>query len=115
MGGFNSPVDGVAQTQPDKVTFFIRIVFVFIPEFFFIMGVMCKILFPIRTRQMNEEISKGIVAHADGKSYVDPVTGQEVELLKLSKEEEEEVWIYENFNQSDLEALLSDGPGRIEA
>jgi len=106
MLGFVPPVESVAQPQPDEVTWFIRATFVFFPFVCTTIGMFAKLGFPIRTREMNEQIAEGIALHHEGKPAHDPVTGQTCELLKLTPEEEQEIWHFENFSEKWLQLLL---------
>jgi len=106
MLGFVPPVEGVAQPQPERVKYFIKGTFVLLPFVCAICGMLIKISFPIRTRQQNEDIQRGIELHHDGKPAVDPLTGEMVELLVLTPEEEQEAWSFENFAEEWLQKLL---------
>jgi len=108
MLGFLPPVDGVAQPQSDSVKLFVRLTFAVLPVLCLCVGIVAKLYFPIRTKEMNIQIAEGIIKHNAGEAAVDPITGEMCELLVLTEKEASMVWTYENFHQDDLQALLKD-------
>ena len=82
------PVDGVSQPQKSVVINFIRLVFVLIPFLCSFIGVFIKLRFPIRSKEVAQNISHGIELHKQDKPAIDPLFGNKVTLLKLSPEEE---------------------------
>jgi len=111
--GFVEPVNAVAQAQPDGVLYFIRITFVFFPFVCMTIGMVAKLYFPIRKTETIAEIAAGIVLHAEGKPALDPVRGTSCELLLLTPEEEEIIWVFENYSQDHLAAIL-EGPEGVK-
>jgi len=111
--GFQAPIEGVAQPQPDRVKTFIRYTFVVFPFIALVCGMVVKLRFPIRTRKQNMDIAAGIVKHLAGESAVDPITGKECAVLELTREEEGQAWVFENFSETQLAGLLETGPAGL--
>eukprot|EP00164_Ancoracysta_twista_P010172 GFYU01015269.1.p1 GENE.GFYU01015269.1~~GFYU01015269.1.p1 ORF type:complete len:809 (-),score=267.89 GFYU01015269.1:148-2538(-) len=106
MLGFIPPVEGVAQPQDASVKFFIRFVFVFLPATCCIVSFLIKRGFPIKTKEMTETISKGIEAHMNGEPATDPITGASVEILVMTQEQEDKIWVFENYSAPLLKEAL---------
>ncbi|KAK9815554.1 hypothetical protein WJX72_005656 [[Myrmecia] bisecta] len=107
--GFHPPISGVAQSQTNTVKVFIRFTFVLLPFVCSVLSFFIKMRFPIKTKEISNKISEGIAAHQRGEAALDPLTGREISLLKISAEEEKHVWLYENFSYRCLDKLMKTG------
>ncbi|KAK9837735.1 hypothetical protein WJX74_003939 [Apatococcus lobatus] len=107
--GFIPPVDGINQPQSNQVRVFIRFIFALLPFLCSSISLCIKSTFPIRTKEMLDQIHEGIALHQRGKPAVDPLTGNELRLLKLSVEEEKDAYVYEHFGAQWLGRLAVTG------
>jgi len=94
--------------QLPNVKGFIRYTFVLFPFICALTALCVKTYFPIKTKAISQAITDGIQLHKEGKGATDPITGQEnIDLLKLSPEEEDTAWLFENFSAKSLASLIS--------
>lgn len=111
--GFKPPIQGVAQPQEANVRTFIRLMFVLLPFLSYLFGLLVKFRFPIKSRAVSDQISRGIALHALGHAATDPVTGSLVPCPKLDPHEEAALWAFEPFAQHELELFRALGHGAL--
>ena len=88
----NTTVDGetksIPQPQNDNVIIFIFIMFSIVPASLTLISFCIKKTFPIKNKEMVEEIAKGIEKHMHGEPAYDPITDRNVWIEKFNDEEQ---------------------------
>lgn len=107
--GFVMPKCGVSQPQSEAVRNAISGSFILLPLLCTTIGFIIKSRFPLRTREMTDQIAVGIEKHELGQKAIDPITGHNVGLMEMTAEEEDKIWVFENFSAGMLTKLLSVG------
>ena len=67
-----------------------------------------KLTYPIKTDQMVDEIYDGIQEHMRGKGARDPVTGEWVVIQHLVREDEDLLYLVDNFARERVRMLLEE-------
>jgi GPH family glycoside/pentoside/hexuronide:cation symporter len=102
------------QVQTEEVLFWIRFMYSMFPAVFYVTALMIVSRYPISER-IHQEIRRGIAAHAEGATAVDPLTGGHLAPPGTRAVAEEDGWFLDYFTSRELRKTLERGPRRLVA
>ena len=95
--GHVPPVNGRIQKQPGSVKTYVIVVSVIVASSFSILAFFLKFRYPLKSKEQNDLIAQGVGHHMKGEAGIDPISGTEYALAKFSAEEQEKLYLLNNF------------------
>lgn len=107
--GHVSPKNGMIQEQPSQVPLFLKLVGAVLTSAVSVLAFFLKTRFPLKTKEMVDQVAEGVALHMSGKEARDPISGKMFMYTKFDDEQLTMVWDLDHFLGSKLiETLLVD-------